>query len=453
MVPMIFPGEDSKPPATPLADPTRFLYGLYEAMVNAADPRQLLSGRLPAQPAGRTIVVGAGKAAAAMAQAVEEHWPGDLDGLVVTRYGHGLPCRNIEVVEAGHPLPDTQGADAARRILEIVHGLSPDDLVLVLLSGGGSALLSVPAPGLDLPDLKVANQQLLASGASISEINCVRKHLSALTGGRLAVAAWPAEVLTLAISDVPGDDPSVVASGPTVGDPSTFADARGVVHRYGLHLPPAVHRHLEAGRDETPKPGDPRLERSRFSLLATPATALEAAASAARDASPDPVVLGAEVQGEARVVAAEHAALVRRLAASSPPPPAGAGVFAGRRPLLVLSGGETTVTVRGTGRGGRNTEYLLALALALEETGGPGGGAPVSVYALAADTDGIDGTGDAAGAFLYPDSLPRGRAAGLDPEACLATNDSYGFFAGLGDLLGTGPTRTNVNDFRAILLL
>ena len=478
---MIFPRAEERAPTELNARAARFLSALFAETVAAADPRRVLPGRLPDPPRGRTIVVGAGKAAAAMAKAVEERWPGDLSGLVVTRYGHGLPCRSIEVLEAGHPLPDAVGPEAAERILGLVKGLSPDDLVLVLLSGGGSALLTLPAPGLALADVIEVTGRLLRSGAPIGEVNCVRKHLSAISGGRLAAAAWPAEVVTLAISDVPGDDPAVIASGPTVGDPSTFAEALEIVKRYDLHLPPAVRRHLQAGREETPKPGDPRLARSRFVLLATPATALQAAASAARAAGVEPVVLGAEIQGEARLVAAEHAALVRHLYDGRPRRAGGPdnGGRAGGEapfespPLLVLSGGETTVTVRGGGRGGRNTEYLLALALALQPEddreaaagwgagagrrpgvkAGGRGGPPRSVYGLAADTDGIDGTEDNAGALLYPDTLARARAAGISPEECLVANDSYAFFAALGDLLQTGPTRTNVNDFRAILAM
>lgn len=379
-----------------------------------------------------------------MAKTVEEHWPGELSGLVVTRYGHGLPCRRIEVIEAGHPLPDDAGAVAATRIMSLVEEATADDLVLVLLSGGGSSLLTLPAPGLTLADLREVNAQLLRSGTAIGEINCVRKHLSAITGGRLAAAAWPAEVIAFAISDVPGDDPAVIASGPTVGDPSTFSEALAIAERYTVHVPPAVRRHLEDALDETPKPGDPRLERSRLVVLTTPGAALGAAAAAARATGIDPVVLGAEIQGEARTVAAAHAALVHCLRTRK----GDAGAPEARSaPLLLLSGGETTVTVRGDGRGGRNTEYLLALAIALEaEDQG-------EVYALAADTDGVDGTEDNAGAILRPDTLTRGRAAGLAPQAFLAANNSYGFFAALGDLLITGPTRTNVNDFRAILAL
>jgi glycerate 2-kinase len=418
----------------PPQDPVPFLTSLFHAMVAAADPALLLPARLPAPPAGRTVVIGAGKAAAAMARTVEESWPGELTGLAVTRYGHGVPCRRIEVVEAGHPLPDSAGSGAAARVLDLVRGLTEDDLVLILLSGGASSLLNLPAPGLTLADVQEVGRQLLRSGAPIANVNCVRKHLSAITGGRLAVAAWPASVLTFAISDVPGDDPAVIGSGPTVGDPSTFADASEIAARYSLDLPPTVHRRFREASDETPKPGDPRLGRTRYEVIATPASALDAAARTARQTRVIPLVLGVDVQGEARAVAVQHAALV-----------------AGRpRPLLILSGGETTVAVKGRGRGGRNTEYLLALGLALEANGATRHGA---VYALAADTDGIDGTEDNAGAVLLPDSLERARRAGLDPSAVLEENNSYRFFSTLGDLLVTGPTRTNVNDIRAILAL
>ncbi len=452
---MIFPSPDDSPSAPrnepkrscdpgpaagtalPGADPAGFLVSLYRAMVAAANPSLLLPPLLPAPPRGRTVVIGAGKAAAAMARAVDEHWPAGLSGLAVTRYGHGLPCGRIEVLEAGHPLPDASCSDAAGRALALVGGLSPADLVLVLLSGGGSSLLTMPAPGLTMADLKEVNRQLLMSGAPIAEINCVRKHLSAISGGRLAAAAWPAEVCAFAISDVPGNDPAVIASGPTVADPSTYADALAVAEKYALDLPAAVRSHLETAPDETPKPGAARLGRSRLTLIATPASALDAAATAARAAGIAPLVLGAEIEGEARAVAAEHAALLRTMP----------------RPALLLSGGETTVTVKGHGRGGRNTEYLLALALALDPSdhADPAGRRPV--WALAADTDGIDGTEDNAGAVLRPDSLEKARARGLDPRAYLEGNDSYGFFAALGDLLVTGPTRTNVNDFRAVLVL
>jgi len=414
-----------------MSEPAQLLRRLFEAAVAAAAPATCVPPNLPPPPKGRTIVVGAGKGAAAMAAAVEQHWPGPLAGLVVTRYGHGLPTRRIEVVEAAHPVPDAAGTEAARRILAMVQGLSADDLVLCLISGGGSALLALPAAGLALADKQAVTRQLLRSGATIGEINCVRKHLSAIKGGRLGAAAWPAEVLSLLISDVPGDDPATIASGPTVPDPTSFADARAILQKYGIAEPKAVLAHLAAAREESPKPGDPRLARSGVKIIATPLAALEAAGRLAAAAGFAVEILGDALEGEARELGAQHAALA--LARRS------AG-----KPLCILSGGETTVTVRGKGRGGRNAEYLLALTLALD--GAPG------IFALAGDTDGIDGSEDNAGAIAAPDSLARARALGIDAAAHLANNDAYGFFAGLGDLVVTGPTRTNVNDFRAILL-
>jgi hydroxypyruvate reductase len=415
-------------------DPRGLLRRLFDIARAAADPASCVPPHLPPAPPGRTVVVGAGKAAAAMAKAVEDHWPGPLSGIVVTRYGHGLPCRRIDVVEASHPVPDEAGRNAAARILETVRGLGPDDLVLCLISGGGSALLSLPAPGITLADKQAVNKALLKSGADIAEMNCVRKHLSAIKGGRLAVAAWPARLVGLLISDVPGDDPSVIASGPTVADPTSFADARAVLAKYGIEPPPAVAARF-AGADETPKPGDPRLARTETILVARPQESLEAAAQAAREAGVTPVILGDSIEGEAREVAQVMAGIARQVAWHGQP--AGA-------PAVLLSGGETTVTVRGTGRGGRNAEFLLALAVALR--GHPG------IHALAGDTDGIDGTEDNAGCLLGPDSLARAGALGIDAKARLADNDGYGFFSALGDLVVTGPTLTNVNDFRAILV-
>lgn len=415
--------------------PESLLRTMFDAAVRAALAEERLIAALPPPPKGRTVVVGAGKAAAAMARTLEAHWPGPLEGLVVTRYGHGLPTRHIAVVEAAHPDPDVAGQRAASRILAMVQGLTADDLLLCLISGGGSALLALPAPGLTLADKQAVNRALLRCGAAIGEINCVRKHLSAIKGGRLAAAAAPAPVLALLISDVPGDDPSVIASGPTVADPTTFADAAAVIAKYGIDVPAAVRRHLGAGQDETPKPGDPRLALSRVAIIATAAEALTAAAALARDASVTPISLGGAIEGEARDVAADHAAIVRRIRREGQPAPP---------PCVLLSGGETTVTVRGKGRGGRNTEFLLALALALDGAAG--------VFALAADTDGIDGIEDNAGAVLRPDTLARAAARGIDAAAALADNDSYSFFAALGDLVVTGPTRTNVNDFRAIII-
>ena len=423
-----------------LADPRAFLRRLFEAALKAADPAEVVPPHLPAAPTGRTLVVGAGKAAAAMAAAVEAHWPGPLDGLVVTRYGHGLPCKRIEVVEAGHPVPDAAGSRAARHILDLVGGLSENDLVLCLVSGGGSALLTLPAPGISLEDKRAVTRALLTSGATITEMNCLRKHLSAIKGGRLAAAAAPARVISLAISDVPGDDPSIIASGPTVPDPTTFADARAILEKYRIEPPAAVAAHLAAAADETPKPGDSRLARSEYHLIATPQGALEAAAAAARAAGVTPAILGDAIEGEAKDVALVHAGIARQAAAGR--------LIVGDRalplPLVLLSGGETTVTVRGKGRGGRNAEFLLALAVALNGTAG--------IYAIACDTDGIDGTEDNAGAILDADSVTRASRAGVNLKMKLAENDAYGAFEALSDLLITGPTRTNVNDFRAILI-
>ena len=407
------------------------LQDIFRAAVAAADPALVTPRFLPSPPRGRLVVLGAGKAAASMARAVEQAWGGPLEGMVVTRYGHALPCERIEVVEASHPTPDAAGEAAAQRMLDLARSLGPDDLALCLISGGGSALLSLPAPGLTLADKQAVNGALLRSGARISEMNAVRKHLSAIKGGRLAAAAYPAPMVTLIISDVPGDDPAVVASGPTVADPTTFAQAREILARYGIHEPRAVIAHLEAALDETPKPGDPRLARSDVRVIATARRSLETGAEAARAAGYEPVILGDDLEGEARELGAEHAELALKARA------------AGRRCAL-LSGGETTVTVRGAGRGGRNSEYLLGLALALD--GAPG------VHALAADTDGIDGSEGNAGATCGPDTLARAAAAGVDPGAALRGNDSWAVFSAAGELVTTGPTLTNVNDVRVILV-
>lgn len=415
--------------------PRQVLRQLFDAAIAAADPTLCVPPNLPPDDGGRLIVIGAGKASAAMARAVEQHWSGPLDGLVVTRYGHGVPCERIEIVEAAHPVPDAAGEAAAARILEKVAGLDEGDRVLALISGGGSALLAAPATGVTLAEKRALTSALLKSGASIGEINCVRKHLSATKGGRLAVAAWPASVLTLAISDVPGDDPAVIASGPTVADPGSCAEALSVLDFYGIAIPPELRQRLESGELETPKPGDPRLGRSEFRLVASPRQMLEAAAAEAQRLGITPLILGDAIEGEAREIGKAMAGMARSSRQHG---------FPARRPCVLLSGGETTVTVKGRGRGGRNTEFLLGLALALDGATG--------IHALAADTDGIDGSEDNAGAFVSPDTLARARAAGLDPRAHLAGNDAWGFFAGLGDLLVTGPTRTNVNDFRAILL-
>jgi hydroxypyruvate reductase len=414
------------------ADPHAFLRRLLDAAIAAAVPEQVLPPFLPPPPRGRTVVVGAGKAAAAMARAVETHWPGPLSGLVITRHGYGVACERIEVIEASHPVPDAAGMDAARRILDAMHGLTSADLVLFLASGGGSALMALPAPGLTLADKQAVTRALLKSGATIGELNCVRKHLSAIKGGRLAAAAAPARLVTLAISDVAGDDPSVIASGPTVPDPTTFVDARAILAKYGIVPPPSVARRLAEARDETPKPGDPRLAGAQYRLIARPLQSLDAAAEMARAAGVRPVLLSDRIEGEAREVAADQARLASELAAS------------GDLPAVILSGGEATVTVRGEGLGGPNTEFVLALALVLQ-------GHP-QIHALAADTDGIDGTEDNAGARCGPATLSRAAAAKLDLAHHLANNDSYGAFAALGDLVVTGPTRTNINDFRTILI-
>jgi glycerate-2-kinase len=413
---------------------------LFDTAIRAADPRTILAAHLPQRPRGRVVVVGAGKSAAVMAAAVEAAWPDvDLSGLVITRYDHAVPTTRIEVVEASHPVPDAAGEAAARRILALMQGLSADDLVLALISGGGSALMALPDGGLTLADKQAVNRALLDSGATIGEMNCVRRHLSAIKGGRLAAAAHPARVVTLAISDVPGDDPTVIASGPTVPDPSSFAEAEAIIARYGVEVPPAVAAHLAAAADETPKPGDPRLARAEFHLIATPQMALEAVAAEARAMSLPPLLLGDSLEGEAGVLGTVLGGIARSVRAHGHPLPA---------PCLLLSGGETTVTIRpGTpkgGRGGRNTECLLGLTLAL-------GGAD-RIWALMGDTDGIDGSEENAGAITTPDTLARAKGMGLDPRDALSSHDSYGFFASLGDTIVTGPTLTNVNDLRLVLI-
>ena len=409
------------------------LMRMFQAAVASVSADLCLPPHLPPPPRGRTIVVGAGKAAA-----VEAHWPADspLDGLVVTRYGHGIgsPGR-IAVVEAGHPVPDAAGEEAAWRMLELVRGLGRDDLVLCLMSGGASSLLGLPADGIDLAAKQAVGRALLRSGAPIGEMNAVRKHLSAIKGGRLAEAAAPAAVLTLVVSDVPGDDPSVIGSGPTVADPTTLADARAVLARRGIAVPEAVAALLRDPAAETPKPGDRAFDRARTLVIATPQAALEAAAEVARQEGVLPLILGNAIEGEAVEVARVMAGIARQCAAHGQPAPG---------PCVLISGGETTVTGRGGGRGGRNAEFLLGLAVALD--GHPG------IYAIACDTDGIDGTEENAGALLSPDSLSRARALGLSARDRLHDNDGHGFFEQLGDLVTTGPTRTNVNDFRAILV-
>ncbi|MGE5115626.1 MAG: glycerate kinase type-2 family protein [Betaproteobacteria bacterium] len=429
---------------SPAADPRALLRMLYDAAVARALPGETLGRFLPAPPRGRTLVLGAGKAGGAMAAALDAQWPKDapLAGLVVTRYGHVPPAYaarpgRIEVVEAAHPVPDAAGRQAAARILALAGGLTADDLVLCLVSGGGSALLALPAEGVTLEAKQAVNKALLASGAAIDEMNCVRKHLSAVKGGRLAAACAPARVVTLLISDVPGDDPAVIASGPTVPDPSTCADALAILERYAIEVPPAVRAGLQSGALETPKPGDLRFAGHQMQLIATPQQSLDAAAALARSLGLEAHVLSDEIEGESHVVGRVHAALARAVARRGTP-------FA--RPCVILSGGETTVTVKAKGgRGGRATEFLLGCAIALK-------GEPL-VYALAADTDGIDGVEDNAGAVVTPDTLARAGALGLKAEAFLDRNDAYNFFDALGDLVVTGPTFTNVNDFRALLVL
>lgn len=412
------------------------LNAIFRASIAAADPRQMLAAHLPPRPAGRCVVVGAGKSAAVMAAALEDAWPDvELSGVVVTRYGHAVPTRHLRVIEASHPVPDTNSKIGAQSVLQAVQGLGPEDLVIALISGGGSALMALPVEGLTLADKQAVNRALLASGATISEMNAVRKHLSRIKGGRLAAAAAPAQVVTLAISDVPGDDPAVIASGPTVPDPTTFSDARSIIARYGVELPPAVAARLNEEADETPKPG--QLPHTAFRMVATPSMALRAAAEEASRWGLAPLILGDALEGESREVGTVMAGIAKSVAMHGLPI---------ERPAVLLSGGETTVSIgpEGAGRGGRNTEFLLALAVALGSTKG--------IWAVAGDTDGIDGTEDAAGAFVAPDTLARARAAGQDPHGVLDSHDSYGLFDSIGDLIRTGPTLTNVNDIRAILI-
>lgn len=415
--------------------PRDLLRRMFDAAIASAQPAVCVPPHLPEPPKGRLVVIGAGKASGAMARAVEDHWSGPLSGLVVTRYGYKVPCERIEVVEAAHPVPDAAGMEAAQRIKALVQGLTADDTVLCLISGGGSALLALPLDGISLDDKQAVNRALLKSGATISEMNCVRRHLSAVKGGRLAAACHPATVVTLLISDVPGDNPMDIASGPTVADPTTCADALAIIRRYGIEVPPAVREVLESGRGESVKPGDPRLAGCAVRMIATPQMALEAAAEVARAAGIPAHILGDSLEGEARDVGTVMAGIASQVAKRNQPFPA---------PCVLLSGGETTVTVRGQGRGGRNVEFLLALGVALN--GCPG------VHALAGDTDGVDGLEEIAGAYLGPDSLARAWNLGIKPRDALADNDGHGFFEALGDSVVTGPTLTNVNDFRAILI-
>lgn len=425
---------------TAMFDSRQLLLNMYQSAVDVVSAAKCLPAYLSKIPrpsgCGRTLVIGAGKAAAAMAQVVEAHWQGEISGLVVTRYGHGAVCKRIEVVEAAHPVPDEVGCKATERMLELVQDLRADDLVLCLISGGGSALLALPADGITLKKKQMINQALLRSGANIVEMNCVRKHLSAIKGGRLALACAPARVVTLMISDIPGDDPGIIASGPTMADPTTCADALAVLHKYRINIPAVIQQHLESGAGESVKPGDPRLERNQHYVIATAQDALNAAVATARAAGFAAYILSDEMEGEARDIGLAHAALAKQIARRDQP-------FS--KPCVVISGGETTVTVRGTGRGGRNVEFLLSLAIALDGLS--------DIYAIACDTDGIDGSEDNAGAIYQPTSLQKAAELGLCSHAMLDNNDGYGFFSALGDLVVSGPTRTNVNDFRAILIL
>ena len=415
--------------------PRALLQEMFATAIEAAQPNRCIPDHLPAKPKGKLIVIGAGKASAAMARAVEQHWEGELGGLVVTRYGYKVPCERIEIVEAAHPVPDDAGLQAAQRILDLVGGLSANDTVLCLISGGGSALLPLPLAGITLEDKQAVSRALLKSGATISEMNCVRRHLSAIKGGRLAAACHPAKVVTLLISDVPGDNPCDIASGPTVGDPTSCADALAIIRRYAIDLPAKVREVLESGAGESIKPDDPRLQNTETHIIAAPQMALEAAANVARQAGVAAYVLSDSIEGEARDVGKALAAIARQVAQHDAP-------F--KTPCVLVSGGETTVTVQGAGRGGRNVEFLLSLGVALN--GEPG------VYALAGDTDGVDGLEETAGGLLAPDSLARAWELGLRPKDRLDDNDGHGFFSALGDSVVTGPTLTNVNDFRAILI-
>lgn len=422
------------PPDSAIPAPA-LLRTLFDTAVAAGQPHSAIAPYLPPRPRGRAVVVGAGKASAAMAQALEQAWEGPLDGLVIVPYGHEVACRHIAVAQAAHPVPDAAGVQATQRLRALVQGLTADDLVIALISGGGSALLVEPAPGLTLADKQAVNQALLASGATITEMNCVRRHLSGIKGGRLAAACHPARVVTLLVSDVPGDVPGDIASGPTLADPTTRQDAQAICERYGIALPPAARDWLASEASESVKPGEPRLAGHAHHVIVSPQRSLEQAAAVAHTAGLAAHILGDSIEGEAREVAKVMAGIARQVALQGQP-------F--ERPCVLLSGGETTVTVKGKGRGGRNVEFLLALAIALD--GLPG------VHALAGDTDGIDGADAYAGARIGPTTLSRAAALGIDPRRALADNDAHGFFEALGDSLKTGPTHTNVNDFRAILI-
>ncbi len=414
-------------------NPAALLHSLFDRAVEVADPMRSLAAHLPPRPAGRVVVVGAGKASARMAEAVEAAW-GPCEGLVITRYGYGRACRGIEIALAAHPVPDAAGQDATERMLALLEGCGPQDFVLALISGGASALMVAPTRGVSLAEKQAVNAALLASGAPIDRMNTLRKHLSRVKGGQLAAAAFPARMLALMISDVPGDDPAFIGSGPTVGETSTLADARAVVRDWGLDLPPSVTAALmhESG---VVRPGDLRLSRCENRIYAAPAQSLAAAADLARKAGCEVRLLGDALEGEARDVAAQHAKLALRIQA---------GLAPGAAPVVLLSGGELTVTRRGNGIGGPNAEYALALAMGLD--GAPG------IHGLACDTDGVDGAAEVAGAMVDPGTLRRAAQAGIDPAASLSRNDAHGFFAQVGGQIITGPTLTNVNDFRAMIL-
>lgn len=417
-------------------EPKAFLTSLFDAAVASAQPEIAVPANLPEPPKGRTYIIGAGKASAAMAQVLEKHWQGPLTGVVVTRYGYEVPCEKIEILQAAHPVPDAAGAAAAERILDFVKDTTEDDLVICLISGGGSALLPMPLSGLTLEDKQAVSRSLLKSGATISEMNCVRRHLSAIKGGRLAAACHPAKVVNLLISDVPGDDPIDIASGPTVADKTTCQDALEIIRRYAIDVPPRVIELLESGEGESVKPEDSRVANIETRMIATPRMALNAAAEVATAAGITPILLGDSIEGEARDVGLVMAGITNEFATQSSPI---------KTPCVLLSGGETTVTVRGNGRGGRNVEFLLSFAIALKGLD--------NVYALSGDTDGVDGLEEIAGAYCAPDTLERAWGKGLKPLDSLENNDGHGFFEAIGDSIVTGPTLTNVNDFRAILIL
>ncbi|MER8954622.1 glycerate kinase [Mesorhizobium sp. M0833] len=416
-------------------DPKPFLTAIFNAAVAAADPQRTIKDHLPARPKGRTIVIGAGKGSAQMAAAFEKVWDGPIEGLVVTRYGYGAACRRIEIIEAAHPVPDAAGLEASRRLLEKVQGLTADDLVVALISGGGSALLPSPAEGLTLADEIAVSEALLASGAPIAAMNTIRKHLSTIKGGRLAAAAYPAKVVSLVVSDIPGDDPALVASGPTVPDIGSREDALASIAAYGMNLPVSVMAHINSPAADAPRPDDPRFIRNEVHLIASADVSLEAAAAEAKRQGIQAVILSDSIEGEAREVGGVHAAIAREVATRNRP-------FA--KPVLILSGGETTVTLRAKGKGGRNSEFLLAFAIGISGI--------VGVHALAADTDGIDGSEDNAGAFADGSTVSRMRKAGVDAKAMLAGNNAWTAFNAVDDLFVSGPTGTNVNDFRAILI-